>query len=66
VRSNYPLFCRAAKVGFAPPHKDFAKQLSSAMPRGRSWPWRDGKRLKPQTWYYVRDPSTNVVAMKCA
>jgi hypothetical protein len=58
------LFCRAAKVRFAPPYKDFAKELGLAMPRKRSWPWRDGKRLKPQTWYYVRDPSANVVAME--
>ena len=68
VRSNYLLFCQAAKVRFvlAPPYKDFAKELGLAMRRKRSWPWRDGKRLKPQTWYYVRDPSTNVVELTAA
>ena len=68
VRSNYLLFCQAAEVRFviAPPYKDFAKELALAMPRKRTWPWRGGKRLKPQTWYDVRDPSTNVVEIAAA
>jgi hypothetical protein len=66
VRTTYPVFCQAAKVRFAPPYKDFARELGLAMPRKRTWPWRNGKRLKPRTWYDVRDPSTNVVAMKQA
>jgi hypothetical protein len=66
------LFCRAAKAAaggpawILPPHKDFAKELAMAMPRKRTFPWRNGKRLKPQTWYYVFDPSTNVVDIAAA
>ena len=37
-----------------------------AMPQKRTWPWCHGKRLKPQTWYYVRDPSTNAIELTAA
>ena len=63
VRANYRPFCEAAGAAPPPPYKDFARELATVMPRRRVWRWCHGRRAGVGTYYAVRDPADNVVAL---
>ena len=53
VRAHYPTFCKWLRLNWAPPYKDFARELAFLMPRVRQETWRDGRRVGTATVYFV-------------
>ena len=64
IEWRYPLFCDSLALSWAPPFKDFAKELALLMPKKRHEIWRDGKRVETYTSYLIPDPTAAVVALK--
>jgi hypothetical protein len=53
IELRYPLFYRSLGVTWAPPYKDFAKELAQLMPRKRHEARRNGKRVETFTSYLI-------------
>ena len=53
IRAHYPIFCKWLGLNWAPPYKDFARELAFLMPRERQETWRDGRRVRTRTIYFV-------------